>query len=162
MMRAYMVFLVICLLLHTSAYSQDKDSALESPKFQSAHACKACHGQDSLGNQLGIWEQSLHSQAYRMLIDKDYVASAREAGMDPLPGDNPRCLACHAPLHDKASELKMEGVTCEACHQPIAEGHQKKKKVKAWCLTCHENAHDKTFDFSSAWKKIKHAIPKKE
>jgi len=29
-------------------------------------------------------------------------------------------------------------------------------------LTCHANAHDKPFDFSTAWEKVKHPKPEGE
>ena len=154
---AISLYLSIIILILAS-FAQDTP---QKSKFQSAHSCKKCHAQDSLGNQSGIWEESLHAKSYSALTNEEFVASAKERGLDPLPGDNSQCLACHAPLHERASEFMAEGVNCEVCHDPEKD-HEKKKDIKAWCLTCHENAHNKTFDFPTAWKKIKHAVPKTE
>ncbi len=97
------------------------------------------------------------------------------------PAESPECLKCHAPLFEKAAELKEEGVSCEVCHGPgsaykklsIMKNREESLKnglivydspeaIKKQCSSCHENAHGKSFDFEAKWAKIKHSIPEKE
>jgi len=140
--------------------------------YEGAGKCKMCHKTEKQGQQHPIWEASKHSKSYQALS----TDAAKE--LCPNPTENTECLGCHAPLHEKAAELKEEGVTCEICHGPGSEykklsvmkdREQSKAKglivyesaeaVKKQCLTCHENAHDKPFDFEAAWEKIKHDKP---
>ena len=126
-----------------------------------------------------IWEASPHSKSFAALTSPGAAANAQAMGVANPPED-PKCLTCHAPLFDKAAELKAEGVTCEVCHGPGSEYKKlsvmKNKDeavknglvlygspdaIKAHCLKCHANAHGKSFDFAAFWDKIKHPIPGK-
>lgn len=143
--------------------------------YVGAGKCKICHKTEKQGRQYPIWEEAKHSKSFQALTSEEAQAEVPDAP------ENPKCLKCHSPLHEKAPELKEEGITCEVCHGP-GSAYKKLKimksreesaknglilydtpeKKKALCLTCHENAHEKPFDFESAWEKIKHPVPEKE
>jgi hypothetical protein len=156
-------------------------SSLFSQEFTyvGADKCKICHKSEKQGQQYPIWESMKHSKSFSALTSDKAKEYAQTAGVDNPP-ESPDCLKCHAPLAEKAPELKEEGVTCETCHGPgsaykkmsIMKDHAESVKngmseygspdaIKKLCLTCHENAHDTTFDFDAAWDKIKHPVPEK-
>lgn len=148
--------------------------------YVGAAKCKICHKTEKQGKQFPIWEESTHSKSISALSSSEAPARAKEMGVDN-PADSPKCLKCHAPLYEKASEFKEEGVTCEACHGPgsaykklsVMKSREESVKnglivydspeaIKKQCLSCHENAHGKPFDFDTKWAKIKHPVPEKE
>jgi hypothetical protein len=141
--------------------------------------CQICHRTEKQGRQYPIWEASKHSKSFAALSLPAAAEKAKAAGVTTPPPETPFCLNCHAPLYDKAPELKAQGVSCEVCHGPGSDYRKlavmKDKaeavknglilygspdKIKAQCLKCHQNAHGMTFDFASSWEKIKHTIPK--
>jgi len=143
--------------------------------FVGAEKCKMCHKSEKQGQQYLLWEARKHSKSFAALATDEAKALAADAP------ENPKCLKCHAPLFEKAPDLKAEGVTCEVCHGPgseykkmnIMKDHTEAVKnglieyaspeaIKTQCLTCHANAHDKPFDFAAAWEKVKHPVPGKE
>jgi len=147
--------------------------------YVGAQKCAMCHKSEKSGQQYPKWEASKHSKSVAALTSPQAADAAKALGV-ANPVTDAKCLKCHAPLADKAADLKAEGVGCEVCHGPgsdyktmavmkdKAESAKKGLKlyanadaIKAQCLTCHENAHNKTFDFAAAWEKIKHAIPGK-
>lgn len=151
----------------------------QTPTYVGAQKCQICHKTEKQGQQFPIWEQSKHSQSFAALSKPEAAEKAKTAGVTGNPAESPVCLKCHAPLYDKAPELKAEGVSCEKCHGPGSEYKKlsvmKDKseavkaglvlygspdKIRAYCLTCHANAHGTTFDFDASWGKIKHSIPK--
>ncbi len=146
--------------------------------YVGASKCKICHNTEKQGQQYPIWEASKHSHSFSALASEEAAQIAKEAGMETPPADSPKCLNCHSPLFEKAPELKEDSVTCEVCHGPgsdykklsIMKSREEAVKnglivygspeaIKSHCLSCHENAHGKTFDFSSSWEKIKHPKP---
>jgi hypothetical protein len=146
--------------------------------YVGAQMCKICHRTEKQGRQYPIWEQSKHSQAFAALSSPGAAEKAKAAGV-ANPAESPDCLKCHAPLYQKAPQIKDQGVTCEICHGPgsdykslsvmkdKAEAVKKglvlygsTDKIKALCMTCHANAHNVPFDFEKAWATIKHPIPK--
>jgi len=161
-----------CVLLAGQALAQ-------TPTYVGAQKCQICHKTEKQGQQYPIWEQSKHSHSFAALSLPEAAEKAKAAGVTGNPAESPVCQNCHAPLHEKAPELKAEGVTCEVCHGPGSEYKKlsimKDKaeavkaglvlygspdKIKAHCLKCHANAHSTTFDFDASWGKIKHSIPK--
>jgi hypothetical protein len=161
------IFVVVCLFI-IHAHSQDFT-------YVGAAKCKMCHKSEKQGKQYPLWEARKHSKSFSALTSDEAKALAADAP------DNPECLKCHAPLANKAPELKEEGVGCEACHGPgsaykkmsIMKDHAESVKngmteygspdaIKAQCLACHESAHDKPFDFAAAWEKVKHPVPEKQ
>jgi len=145
--------------------------------YVGADKCKICHKTEKQGQQHVIWEASKHSKSFAALSLPEAADKGKQAGVTNPP-ESPVCLKCHAPLADKAAELKAEGVTCEVCHGPGSEYkkltvmkneaeavknglvlYANSDAVKAHCLKCHQDAHNKPFDFSAAWEKIKHSIP---
>lgn len=147
--------------------------------YVGAGKCKMCHKSEKRGQQYVLWEQSKHSQSFTVLSSEKAAEVAQAAGVTN-PAESAECLKCHSPLATKAPELKEEGVTCEVCHGPgsayrklsIMKSREESVKngliaynspdeIKAHCLNCHENAHNKTFDFTAAWEKIKHPVPEK-
>ncbi len=151
----------------------------QNASYVGAQKCALCHKADARGAQFKIWLESRHAKSPEALGSPKAVDAARSMGVDK-PAEDPRCLKCHAPLFEKAPELKAEGVTCEVCHGPgsayrklpimqdrakaAANGlvlYDGPAAVKAMCLKCHEDAHGIKFDFEVAWTKIKHSVPGK-
>lgn len=145
--------------------------------YVGAGKCALCHKADARGAQYKIWQASKHAHSYESLTSPKAAEAAKSAGVDK-PAEDPKCLKCHAPLFDKAPELKAEGVTCEVCHGPgsayrklpimqdrakaAANGlilYGSAEAIKTQCLTCHLDAHGIKSDFDAAWAKIKHPIP---
>ncbi len=148
--------------------------------YISAGKCKICHKSEKQGRQYPIWEENQHSKSFAALSSPDAAARAKEMGV-AHPSESPECFKCHAPLYEKAPDLKEEGVTCEVCHGPgsaykklkIMKSHEESVKngliaydnpeaIKKQCLSCHEKAHGKTFDFEASWGKLKHPVPEKD
>ncbi len=71
-----------------------------------ARQCARCHAK-----QAREWEPSLHGRAASpgLLAQTEYELAADERA---------RCLSCHAPLAEQASDpvLRGEGVSCAGCH----------------------------------------------
>jgi hypothetical protein len=153
--------------------------AAQDATYVGASACKLCHKSEMQGRQVPIWESSLHAKSFANLTTPQAAEVAKS--MDVAnPAESPQCLGCHAPLADKASEFKSEGVTCEVCHGPgsayrklsIMQDREKAVQngltlfpdtnaIQSHCLKCHQNPHGKAFDFTAAWEKIKHPVPQK-
>src|SRR4030066_686056 len=145
--------------------------------YVGAAKCAICHKTEKQGQQYPIWQGTKHSQSPAALSTPEAANVAQAAGVQNPP-ESPQCLKCHAPLFEKAAELKAEGVTCEVCHGPGSEYkklnimkdkalskqngliiYETPEAVKKQCLTCHENAHGKSFDLAAALEKIKHNKP---
>jgi len=145
--------------------------------YVGAAKCAICHKTEKQGRQHPIWQESKHSQSIAALSCPQAAEVAQQANVQN-PVESPDCLKCHAPLYEKAVELKAEGVTCEVCHGPGSEYkklnimkdpalakqnglivYDSPEAVKKQCLTCHANAHGKSFDFATAVEKIKHNRP---
>jgi hypothetical protein len=145
--------------------------------YVGAAKCAVCHKTEKQGQQFGIWQNSQHGKSAAAPGSAEGAKIAQAAGVQN-PAESPQCLKCHAPLYEKAPEVKAEGVTCEVCHGPGSEYrklnimkdrglavqnglvvYENEEAVKKQCLTCHENAHGKSFDFAVAHEKIKHPKP---
>jgi hypothetical protein len=145
--------------------------------YVGAEKCRVCHRSESQGRQYPIWESTRHSKSLEALGTTQAAEAAKSMGVDN-PAEAPECLKCHAPLAEKAPELKAEGVSCEVCHGPgsdykklsvmkdkdaaVKNGlvlYGSPEAIKAHCLKCHGNPHGVPFDFAVAWTKIKHPIP---
>lgn len=152
-------------------------SLVTAQEYVGADKCKMCHKSEKSGQQFPLWEARKHSKSFQALS----MEQAKEFSPDTPAAENPKCLSCHAPLADKAPDLKEEGVTCEVCHGPgsdykklsIMKDHAEAVKngltdypsvdaIKTKCLSCHENAHNYTFDFETAWEAVKHPVPEKK
>jgi hypothetical protein len=139
--------------------------------------CAICHKTETQGKQFPIWQGTKHSQSFAALSSPQAADVAKQANVQN-PAECPDCFKCHAPLYEKAAELKAEGVTCEVCHGPGSEYkklnimkdlalakqnglivYDNQDAVMKKCLTCHANAHGKSFDFATAVEKIKHNKP---
>ncbi len=149
-------------------------------EYIGADKCKICHKSESRGAQYTKWKESKHSKSFQVLSQDIAVPKAQKAGVKN-PSESPECLKCHSPLYEKAPEFKEEGVICEVCHGPgseykslsVMKDHDKsvanglveynsQEDIKKQCLTCHNNPHGITFDFDTAWGKVKHYRPDKE
>jgi hypothetical protein len=143
--------------------------------YVGAAKCKICHKTEKRGNQIKIWQETKHSQSFEYLKTEEALAAAKKRALEVHPTEATDCLKCHGPLHEKAPELKTEGVTCEVCHGPgsaykslkvMKDREEAVKKGlivygtpearKKLCLTCHTSEE---FDFAASWEKIKHPVP---
>ena len=148
-----------------------------------AEACGMCHKSDKQGNQLSIWQESRHSQAYFTLQTEKANQIAAEKGFETSAVETPECLKCHASGYNVDASLlgkkfKVEdGVQCETCHGAGSEYKSKKvmqnreesiknglivyENPEDLCIGCH-NVESPTyveFVYEEMWKKIKHPIP---
>lgn len=151
--------------------------------YEGAQVCGMCHKTEKQGQQLKIWTESKHAQAFKALL----TDKANEIAMKKFnkkAADAPECLKCHVSGYnvDKAlvgAKFKVEdGVQCETCHGPgsgykamavMKKKDEAKKKgltvhddVAKFCKTCHnsESPNFKEFKFDEMWKKIAHSVPK--
>jgi hypothetical protein len=146
--------------------------------YVGANKCKMCHKSEKQGEQYLIWKESKHSQSYDYLKTEEALETAKKRALEVHPTEATDCLKCHGPLHEKAPELKTEGVTCEVCHGPgsaynklsIMKNREEAVKNglilygspearKKLCTQCHTSEE---FDFEASWEKIKHPVPEKE
>ncbi|MBI5729914.1 MAG: cytochrome c family protein [Ignavibacteriales bacterium] len=152
--------------------------------YEGAQVCGMCHKTEKQGQQLKIWAESKHAQAYKTLLTAKADDIAKKKG-GKKAAETPECLKCHVSGYnvDKAlvgAKFKVEdGVQCETCHGPgsgykamnvmknkeeaIKKGlivHKEDKEK--FCKTCHnpESPSYKDFKFDEMWKKIVHAKPK--
>jgi len=151
--------------------------AAQTFTYVGASKCAICHKSEAQGKQYPIWQASKHSQSLAALSLPQAAECAKAANVQNPP-ESPACLKCHAPLAEKAPELKADGVSCEVCHGPGSEYkkmnimkdvalakqnglivYDNPEAIKKQCLTCHADAHGKSFDFAAAFEKIKHNKP---
>jgi len=168
----FLLIAFIGIVLISSLFSQEFT-------YVGAGKCQICHKTEKQGQQFPLWESRKHSKSFQALSTEKAAEIAKELGVEN-PAENPKCLGCHGPLHEKAPELKEEGVTCETCHGPGSEykkmsimkdhaeavkngmtEYESPEAIKKKCLSCHENAHGTTFDFEASWEKAKHPRPDK-
>lgn len=148
--------------------------------YEGVQVCGMCHKTEKQGQQLKIWSESKHAQAFKALQSADAKKFSKESD----PSKDTKCLKCHASGYnvDKAllgAKFKIEdGVQCETCHGPgsayktmavMKKKDDAKKKglmdhedVAKFCKTCHnsESPTFKEFKFDDMLKKIAHSVPK--
>lgn len=152
--------------------------------FVGTATCGMCHKTEKQGNQLGIWEKSLHAQAYKTLQTEKADNIAKEKGFTTPAVKTPECLKCHASGYNVDASLigakfKVEdGVQCETCHgagadyktmnimkdqkAAIEKGLVVPTDIKSFCVQCHNSespTYDKNMDLDKMWDQIKHQIP---
>lgn len=106
-------------------------SLVEGPfKYIGVSECRECH-EDSTGahprGAVAVWQDQLHSQAYKSL-SRDYTLEiARRVRNVDDPTTDWRCLKCHvtafgaAPSQLASTYRDSDGVGCEVCHGPGSE-----------------------------------------
>jgi hypothetical protein len=173
------VVLAACALgLSASASAQEKT-------YSGVASCGPCHKTEKSGNQIGLWQQSKHSQAYVALTTDKANEIAKSKGLAKPAVESPECLECHVITTTPAADSKMtpkDGVQCETCHGPgsayrsmsVMKDHAKSvaagmtdyghdmTKIQAQCVKCHNSRSPtmKEFKFEEQWAKIKHPTPK--
>jgi len=158
---------------------------LSGNKYVGTTTCGMCHKKEGVGQQLIIWQNSKHAEAYKTLQTKEADKIAKNKGFKTKAAETHECLKCHSSGYNVDPSLlgdkfKIEdGVQCETCHGPGSEYKSKKvmedKKlavekglilydnIKELCVKCHnqESPVFKGFNFEESWAKIRHTIPNK-
>lgn len=156
-------------------------------KFIGAKSCGMCHKKADQGEQLKIWQESDHANAYKTLQTEEADKIAAELGHGKAV-EAEACLKCHATGYNVdasllAKKYKVEdGVQCETCHGAGSEYKSKKvmkdhaksvaagmteyadeAAIEAQCITCHneESPTYKKFNFKEKWPKVAHPVPAK-
>ena len=158
-------------------------SAQSEHGYVGSSTCGMCHKTEKQGNQLSIWQNSKHSQAYNVLNTEQANELAKTKGFQTKAVETPECLKCHASGYNVDAKLvgekfKVEdGVQCETCHgagadykskkvmesreEAVANGLKVHENIEELCIGCH-NAESPTyveFNFEAMWEKIKHPVP---
>ena len=169
------IFLTLIFLSTYSIYAQHS--------FIGAEACGMCHKTEKQGQQLSIWQNSKHAQAYQVLLTEKADQVAKEKGFLTKAVETPECLKCHIAGNNVDTSLldkkfkREDGVQCESCHgagsdykgakimkdreQSIANGMIHFENKQDYCIGCH-NAESPTyveFKLEEMWDKIKHPLP---
>ena len=175
--------LIIVLAVSFLGLSLYRINYLSDAKYVGVKTCGMCHKKESVGQQLKIWQESKHAQAYKTLQTEEADKIAKDKGFKTKAAETPECLKCHVSGYNVDPSLlgkkfKIEdGVQCETCHGPGSEYKSKKvmedKKlavekglmvfdnIETLCVKCHneESPVFKGFNFEERWAKIKHNIP---
>jgi predicted CXXCH cytochrome family protein len=165
--------------LTTPARGQD-----EKPQYVGVQSCaKICHKTAKQGEQLKIWEESKHAQAYALLTSDKGKEFAKAAGVAD-PTKDAKCINCHTSAGSAEAAMLADtysaedGVGCEACHGP-GSMYKKRSIMKdvelaktnglvipnaETCAKCHSQAESnphkqKAFNFEERVKVIAHAKP---
>lgn len=158
-------------------------------KFVGVKTCGVCHKKTKQGEQLKIWQNSAHANAFKTLQTTEADKIATEKGFKTKAVETPECLKCHTTGYGKKTSLfnkkfKVEnGVQCETCHgagskyksKKIMKDHDKsvaagmteytnKAAIEKQCRFCHneDSPTFKEFNFMERWEKIEHQVPKKK
>jgi excinuclease UvrABC ATPase subunit len=155
-------------------------------KYVGVKTCGMCHKKEDVGQQLKIWQDSKHAQAYTTLQTEEADKLAKEKGYSTKAVETPECLKCHVTGYDidasmLGKKFKIEdGVQCETCHGPGSD-YKSKKVMKdrklsiekgllvydnpeELCIKCHneESPAFTGFNFDEMWSKIKHSKPQNQ
>jgi hypothetical protein len=174
------IFLIISLIFLSFTY---EEAAKKADKFMyvGVNSCaNVCHKTDAQGNMLSVWQNSKHSEAYKVLQSPEADKIAQDKGFTTAAAETPQCLKCHILGKDiDPAELtdtfdKTQGVQCETCHGPgseykkisIMKDREKSsengliihKEGETFCNTCHntDSPTFKGFSYDEYWAKIKH------
>lgn len=149
-------------------------------KFVGVEDCAECHESEKSGDQVGVWKQTSHAEAYKTLATPRADSIATSKGIATPAAGAAECLQCHTIPSEDRSVLEL-GVQCEACHgagsayqrqsvmkdkeASIAAGltaFPDQAAVEAKCRSCHNEKSPtfKEFIFEERWAKIKHPRPK--
>lgn len=187
MKRKFKIQLPVILMLgiFIFAASQFKtDSGDDSFKYIGVDKCAGtCHKGESKGNQLEIWKDSKHAQAFKTLQTPFADSIANAKGHSTPAAETPECVVCHVlgrEIMPEAMDVtfdKTEGVQCESCHGPGSEYKKlsimkdKQKSIdaglivhsdgEAFCTNCHNSNSPtmKEFNYAEMWDQIKHPKP---
>ena len=167
-----LVLIIIATYLVFPSYSNAQ------AKFVGSKTCGMCHKTEKQGQQLKIWTDSKHAQAYKTLLTPkaDEIAKAK-GGKKAI--ETPACLKCHVGENALVeSAFKENGVQCETCHgagseykaMAVMKNKEEAKKKglivpdngAKFCVTCHnaDSPTFKEFKYEEMWKKIAHSTPK--
>jgi hypothetical protein len=148
-------------------------------KYIGADKCKMCHNKPATGEQYNKWLKDPHSQAMKLLSNKESLDYAKKNGIAD-PAKEAKCLKCHSTYEKAGASLRAgilpeEGVSCESCHGAGSAYKSptimKNKKLamesglvlpdKKVCLGCHnkENPFIKEFNYEASLTKIAHPNP---
>ncbi|GAB4299101.1 MAG: hypothetical protein Kow0098_25250 [Ignavibacteriaceae bacterium] len=181
MLNKLSVLIVTFLLVpFLSSLAQEKTFS-----YIGTEACGMCHKSEKQGQQLSIWKNSKHAQAYNTLKTEKADEIAKNAGYETPAAETEACLKCHVSGYNVDPSLlgkkfKIEdGVQCETCHGPgseyksmkimksreesIANGLIVHENLEDFCTNCHNNESPTfvEFNFAEQWEKIKHPVPEK-
>jgi excinuclease UvrABC ATPase subunit len=177
------VIIIVLFFLKTNIFGDDP------PEFNyvGADACGKCHKSEKQGNQYSVWKESIHADAYKVLLSEEAISIAKELEYDKAPTELTECLHCHASGYEvDSTRLEKgfnieDGVQCETCHGPGSSYKTMKimknrdlalqnglvdvfTNTEELCTACH-NPNSPTFsgfDFETMWAKIEHNIPIKK
>jgi len=144
---------------------------------------RRCHSRDQIGDQLGIWTDGPHAQAYETLGTAEAAELAAAAGIEGNPQEAAECLRCHTTAWGVSDSYlsdrfdRTRGVQCESCHGPGDDYkprgvHSEDPEAGAAagltsspgeevCTRCH-NSESPTFagfDYDERVLEIVHSIP---
>lgn len=186
MLKILFVLSVVSVSFLLMAFSNSETVTVnDDPSFVGVKTCGMCHKKDKDGNQLKIWKESKHANAFKTLGTEESKKIAADMGIED-PQKAAECLECHASGYEKDANIGKkfkvkEGVQCETCHgagskyksMKIMKDHAKsvaagmvdfsaEGSIKAQCETCHNEKSPtfKGFNFEERWAEIKHMIPK--
>jgi hypothetical protein len=131
-MKANTLLLLIILSISLLGFSFYRINYNSEPEYVGTKTCGICHKKKDVGQQLKIWQDSKHSQAYFTLQTEKADKIAKEKGYSTKAVETPECLKCHVTGYDidasmLGKKFKIEdGVQCETCHGPGSDYKSKK------------------------------------
>ncbi|NIT59987.1 MAG: cytochrome C554 [Aliifodinibius sp.] len=182
-----MLVLLFCGYVFAQEKAEEAEKEEVKYNYVGVKACGLCHKTEKQGEQLKVWENSQHAQAYETLKSEEAAKIAEEKGIEKPAYEAGECLKCHVTEYGVDDErleskyVKNMGVQCESCHGPgseykkmsIMKDRQKSIEhglnaiavsdgsAEELCVTCHneESPTFKAFKFDEMWSKMAHPVP---